>query len=90
MKSLIRSDSEVFNQWADKVHKILSQVPLISANGHMPLEYGDDEFQNCMRKLQQCALKFDDMPIYIINEKVSSELCYDQLKGMEDDERSDI
>ena len=45
MKSPIRSDSEVFNQWADKVHKILSQVPLISAIGHMPLEYGDDEWQ---------------------------------------------
>ena len=54
----------------------------------MPLEYADDEFQNCMRKLQQCALKFDDMPIYIINEKVASELCYDHLKGMEEDERS--
>ena len=52
----------------------------------MPLEYSDDEFQNCMRKLQQCSLKFDDMPIYIINEKVAAELCYDQLKGMEEDE----
>jgi hypothetical protein len=29
------------------------------------------------------------MPIYIINEKVASELCYDQLKGAED-ERPDI
>jgi len=55
-----------------------------------PLEYSDDEFQNTMRKLQQCSLKFEDMPIYIINEKVASELCYDQLRGYEENERSDI
>ena len=54
------------------------------------LEYQDDEFQTCMRKLQQCSLKFEDMPIYIINEKVAAELCYDQLRGYEENERSDI
>ena len=77
--------SETFNNWCQQVDRILSDLPKHTVTG-MPLEYGDDEFQNCMRKLQQCSLKFDDMPIYIINEKVSSELCYDQLKGMEDDE----
>jgi len=81
--------SETFKNWCQQVDRILSDLPAHTVNG-MPLEYSDDEFQNCMRKLQQCSLKFDDMPIYIINEKVSSELCYDQLKGMEEDERSDI
>ena len=84
MKTLIRSDSEVFNQWADKVHKILSEVPIVSANFHMPLEYGDDEFQQAMKKLQQCAMHFENMPIYPINESIASKVIYDQLQGAND------
>ena len=81
----MKNKSDTFKNWCQQVDNILSDLPAHTVNG-MPLEYNDDEFQNCMRKLQQCSLKFDDMPIYIINEKVSSELCYDQLKGMEEDE----
>jgi len=85
----MKNKSETFKNWCQQVDKILDELPATTVNG-MPLEYADDEFQNCMRKLQQCSLRFEDMPIYIINEKVSSELCYDQLKGMEEDERSDL
>ena len=58
-----RSDSPVFNSWISRVDQILSQVPVVSANFHMPLEYGDDEFQEAMNKLQQCAMYFENMPI---------------------------
>ena len=84
----MKNKSETFKNWCQQVDGILSDLPLNTMTG-MPLEYADDEFQNCMHKLQQCSLKFEDMPIYIINEKVASELCYDQLKGAED-ERPDI
>ena len=83
------SSSEVLINWYAQVNEILNQLPRHTING-MPLEYSDDEFQTCMRKLQQCSLKFEDIPIYIINEKVAAELCYDQLKGYEENERSDI
>ena len=83
------SSSEVFTNWYAQVNELLNQLPKTTVDGQ-PLEYSDDEFQNTMRKLQQCSLKFEDMPIYIINEKVASELCYDQLKGYEENERSDI
>lgn len=83
------SSSEVFTNWYAQVNELLNQLPKTTIDGQ-PLEYSDDEFQNTMRKLQQCSLKFEDMPIYIINEKVASELCYDQLRGYEENERSDI
>lgn len=77
--------SETFNNWCQQVDRILSELPANTITG-MPMEYTDDEFQNCMRKLQQCSLKFEEMPIYIINEKVAAELCYDHLKGKEDEQ----
>ena len=60
------------------------QVPTVSANGHMPLEYSDDEFQGAMKKLQQCAMRFEDMPVYPINETIASKLIYDQLQEAND------
>jgi hypothetical protein len=79
-----RSDSPVFNSWISRVDQILSQVPVVSANFHMPLEYGDDEFQEAMNKLQQCAMYFENMPIYPINESIASKLIYDQLQAAND------
>ena len=53
----------------------------------MPVEYGDEEFQQGMKQLQQCAMRFDDMPIYPINEAIAKRLVEDQLQGAND--RSD-
>jgi hypothetical protein len=50
----------------------------------MPLEYSDDEFQQAMKRLQQCAMHFDNMPIYPINESIASKLIYDHLQGAND------
>ena len=50
----------------------------------MPVEYGDDEFQEGMKQLQQCAMRFDDMPIYPINEQIAKRLVEDQLQGAND------
>ena len=83
-KIKLTSDSTVFQNWVDRVDNILSQVPLISANFHMPLEFGDDEFQQAMRKLQQAPMYFENMPIYPINESIASKLIYDQLQGAND------
>ncbi len=79
-----KSDSPVFNEWATRVDNILMQVPTVSANGHMPLEYSDDEFQQAMKKLQQCAMYFENFPIYPINESIASKLIYDHLQGAND------
>tara|TARA_Y100001938_G_scaffold136285_1_gene198963 strand:- start:3 stop:281 length:279 start_codon:yes stop_codon:yes gene_type:complete len=79
-----KSDSPVFNSWISRVDQILSQVPAISANFHMPLEYGDDEYQAAMKKLQQCAMYFENMPIYPINESMASKLVDDQLQAIND------
>jgi|TARA_R100001463_G_scaffold54974_1_gene106272 hypothetical protein len=80
----LKSDSTVLGSWISRVDEILSQVPIVSANFHMPLEYGDDEFQAAMKKLQQCAMYFENMPIYPINESIASKLVYDQLQGAND------
>ena len=79
-----KSDSVVFANWINRVDQILSEVPVVSANFHMPLEYGDDEFQAAMKKLQQCAMHFENMPIYPINESSASKLIYDQLQEAND------
>jgi hypothetical protein len=50
----------------------------------MPLEYGDDEFQQAMKKLQQSPMYFENMPIYPINESIATKLIYDQLQGAND------
>jgi len=79
-----KSYSMVFNFWATKVDNILSQIPLVSVDGHMPLEYSDDEYQSAMKQLQQCALRFDDIPMYPINEEIARRLIDDQLKEAND------
>jgi|TARA_R100000081_G_C4794835_1_gene160110 hypothetical protein len=81
------SHSEVFENWSNEVKKILNQLPTNTIDGQ-PLEYQDDDFQTCMTKLQQCALKFEEFPIYPINEKIAAELVWDQLRGY--DERPNI
>ena len=81
------SHSEVFENWSNEVKKILNQLPTNTIDGQ-PLEYQDDEFQTCMNKLQQCSLRFEEFPIYPINEKIATELVWDQLRGY--NERSDI
>ena len=80
----LKSDSTVLGSWISRVDQILSQVPVITAGTHMPLEYSDDEFQQAMKKLQQCAMYFENFPIYPINESIASKLIYDQLQGAND------
>ena len=78
-----KSDSMVFNFWVTKVDNILSQIPLVSID-HMPLEYSDPEYQEAMKKLQQCAIRFEDIPMYPINEEMARRLIDDQLKEAND------
>ena len=84
MKTRIRCDSEVFEDWSAKISTILSQLPLVSANGHMPLEYSDDEWQSTMKRLQQTPMRFGSTPIYPINETIAKKLIEDQLEGAND------
>ena len=82
-----KSDSQVFKDWSTKVDELLSRLPKTTINGE-PLEYQDDEYQDMMRKLQQCSMNFEDMPIYPINETIANKLIQDQMRGA--DERPDI
>ena len=41
----LKSDSTVLGSWISRVDQILSQIPIVSAQDHMPLEYSHDEFQ---------------------------------------------
>ena len=82
-----KSDSQVFKDWSTKVDDILSRLPKTTIDGQ-PLEYQDDEYQDMMRKLQQCSMNFEDMPIYPINETIANKLIQDQMRGA--DERPDI
>ena len=74
------SSSDIFNSWVNEVNEILNQLPRTTIPGN-EIEYSDDEFQTCMKKLEQTKLKFDDFPIYPINEKIATELVWDQLRG---------
>ncbi len=80
----INCASEVFNEWSTKVSEILNELPRTTITGQQ-LEYSDEEFQKVMMKLQQCSMNFESFPIYPINEKIASELVYDQLKGYEEE-----
>ena len=82
-----KSDSQVFKDWSTKVDELLSRLPKTTIGGE-PLEYQDDEYQDTMKKLQQCSMNFEDMPIYPINESIANKLIQDQMKGA--DERPDI
>ena len=82
-----KSNSQVFKDWSTKVDELLSRLPKTTIDGQ-PLEYQDDEYQDMMRKLQQCSMNFEDMPIYPINESIANKLIQDQMKGA--DERPDI
>jgi hypothetical protein len=82
-----KSDSQVFKDWSAKVDELLSRLPRTTIDGQ-PLEYQDDEYQDTMRKLQQCSMNFEDMPIYPINETIANKLIQDQMRGA--DERPDI
>ena len=78
-----KCDSSVFLLWSEKVNNILSQLPKTTIDGQ-PLEYQDDEYQDTMRKLQQCSMNFEDMPIYPINETIANKLIQDQQKGADE------
>jgi hypothetical protein len=82
-----KSDSQVFKDWSTKVDELLSRLPKTTIDGQ-PLEYQDDEYQDMMRKLQQCSMNFEDMPIYPINETIANKLIQDQQMGA--NERPDI
>jgi len=82
-----KSDSQVFKDWSTKVDELLSRLPKTTIGGE-PLEYQDDEYQDMMRKLQQCSMNFEDMPIYPINETIANKLIQDQQMGA--NERPDI
>ena len=82
--------SQVYNSRSPdliEVNTILSRLPKTTIDGQ-PLEYQDDEYQDTMKKLQQCSMNFEDMPIYPINETIANKLIQDQQRGA--DERPDI
>lgn len=87
MATTTKCDSEVFNNWSERVNNILSRLPKTDINGE-PLEYQDDAYQEVMKMLQQCSMNFEDMPIYPINETIANKLIQDQQMGA--NERPDI
>jgi hypothetical protein len=87
MATTTKCDSQVFNDWSEKMNNILSRLPKTDVSGE-PLEYQDDAYQEVMKMLQQCSMNFEDMPIYPINETIANKLIQDQMRGA--DERPDI
>jgi len=87
MATITKCDSEVFNNWSERVNNILSRLPKTDISGE-PLEYQDDAYQEVMKMLQQCCMLFEDMPIYPINEVIANKLIQDQQRGA--DERPDL
>ena len=87
MATITKCDSEVFNNWSERVNNILSRLPKTDISGE-PLGYQDDAYQEVMKMLQQCSMNFEDMPIYPINENIANKLIQDQQKGA--DERPNI
>jgi hypothetical protein len=83
MATTTKCDSEVFNNWSERVNNILSRLPKTDMNGE-PLEYQDDAYQEVMKMLQQCSMNFEDMPIYPINETIANKLIQDQQRGADE------
>jgi len=83
MATISKCDSEVFNNWSERVNNILSRLPKTDISGE-PLEYQDDAYQEVMKMLQQCSMNFEDMPIYPINETIANKLIQDQQRGADE------
>ena len=83
MATTTKCNSQVFKDWSTKVDELLSRLPKTAIDGQ-PLEYQDDEYQDMIRKLQQCSMNFEDMPIYPINESIANRLIQDQQRGADE------
>lgn len=81
----VSSKSEVFKNWVEEIDGILSKTQILTATGDQ-MEYSDPHFQDQMKRLTSCALRFTDMPIYPINEQVAVDLLWDEIENKQEEQ----
>ena len=81
----INSKSEEFVNFVKRVDQILSGTETTTATGQ-PIEYGDDHFQDRMKRLQQTHFAFEDGPVYPLSIDASCALVWDEIKAKQDEQ----
>ena len=75
----INCESEEFINFVKSIDKILSGTETTTPTGVF-IEYGDDHFQDRMKRLQQAHFTFEDGPIYPLSINASCALVWDEIK----------
>ena len=81
----IKSKSEVFNKFVEDVDNILSRTEVTDPGGN-PTDYNSDHFQAQMRRLIQIKIKFEDVPVWPINEVIATNLIWDEIEAKQNEQ----
>ena len=84
-KLVINCKSEEFINFVKKVDRILAASETTTAVGD-PIEYGDDHFQDRMKRLQQTHFTFENGPVYPLSIDASWALVWDEIKCKQDEQ----
>ena len=86
MKIEIKSKSPAFKKFVEQVDKILSKTLHLTFDGGL-MDASDNHFEEQSRRLQRVGLEFDNgHPPHIINSFIATDLIYDEIKAIEDEE----
>ena len=86
MKIEIKSKSPAFKKFVEQVDKILSKTLHLTFDGGQ-MDASDNHFEEQSRRLQRVGLEFDNgHPPHIINSFIATDLIYDEIKAIEDEE----
>ena len=81
----IKSKSEVFNKFVEDVDNILDRTEVTDVAGN-PTDYHGDHFQAQMKRLTQVTMKFEDVPVWPINEGIATNLIWDEIEAKQNEQ----
>tara|TARA_R100000988_G_C3917401_1_gene125049 strand:- start:186 stop:467 length:282 start_codon:yes stop_codon:yes gene_type:complete len=86
MKIEIKSKSPAFKKFVEEIDKILSKTQHLTIDGGQ-MDSSNNHFEEQSRRLQKVGLEFENgHPPHIINSWVATDLIYDEIKAIEDEE----
>ena len=82
----IKSKSPAFKKFVEQVDSILSKTQHLTIDGGQ-MDPSNHHFEEQRQRLQKVALEFElGHPPHIINSFVATDLIYDEIKAIEDEE----
>lgn len=77
---MIKTNSEGWNKFSEKVSEIVSRVPLTDFRGN-PVEESDPWFKDAVDKLMNLPLKLYGLENVVFTEHTATMLVHDELVG---------